>query len=37
MLWDPEKQTLHDKVAKTWVLQKLPEQAPLQAQPPAQW
>jgi uncharacterized RDD family membrane protein YckC len=37
MLWDPEKQTLHDKVAKTWVLQKLPEQTPLQGQPPAQW
>jgi uncharacterized RDD family membrane protein YckC len=37
MLWDPEKQTLHDKVAKTWVLQKLPEQTPLPGQPPAQW
>lgn len=37
MLWDPEKQTLHDKVAKTWVLQKLPEHTPLQGQPPAQW
>jgi uncharacterized RDD family membrane protein YckC len=23
MLWDPEKQTLHDKVAKTWVLKRV--------------